>query len=301
MENGGSPVTGYRLFMDNGAGGDYFMVYDGTGNEKTKSFNTDTKISTMVANDKYRFRVQSINDIGASTMSKEGRFLSRAVRSPLPPLPPLRDSRTTVNTPPSRATASDATFRAGDAQVVVRWEPPLDNGGAPVTGYNVLINDGQSNSWSDDRVSGTLERQRLALADSSTSFRLLYDDETSVLIVHGASLVDNIKAALEALVAIHACEVLLSGGGDPIITLYVQGAAHLLRLDGVGGSVTREDKGAGCPEIVSISTDCDTPPCTVGGTFKIRWTRNVEDAASTTTVRNFSSFFPILFKLLTDL
>ena len=30
MENGGSPVTGYRLFMDNGAGGDYFMVYDGT-------------------------------------------------------------------------------------------------------------------------------------------------------------------------------------------------------------------------------------------------------------------------------
>ena len=24
--NGGSPVTGYRLYMDDGAGGDYFMI-----------------------------------------------------------------------------------------------------------------------------------------------------------------------------------------------------------------------------------------------------------------------------------
>jgi len=219
----------------------------------------------MVTNDKYRFRVQSINEIGASSMSKEARFLSRAVRSPLPPLPPLRDSRTTVNTPPSRATSSDATFRANDAQVVVRWEPPLDNGGAPVTGYNILINDGQSNSWDDDRVSGTLEIQRVSLVSMTTDFRLLYDDETTSLVNQpSATLADDVKEAVEALPSVHACEVVLSNTNDLLITLYVQGAAHLLRLDGVAGTVTRETKGAGAPEIVSVATNCESPPCTVG-------------------------------------
>ena len=273
-ENGGSPVTGYRLYMDDGAGGDYFMVFDGTGNEYTKQFNTDTKISTMVTNDKYRFKVQSINAIGASSMSKEARFLSRAVRSPLPPSPPLRDSRTTVNTPPARATESSATFRAGDAQVVIRWDPPLDNGGSPVTGYNILVNDGQSNSWTDDRVSGTLERQRISF-DTASAFRLIYDEETTVLINPGVALGNDIERALNVLTKIHAATVIVAGNGDAVVTIYVQGAAHKLRLDGVSGTVTREVKGAGAPEIIAIDTSC-TGTCTVAGTFKLRLRRGDE-------------------------
>ena len=288
-ENGGSAVTGYRLYMDDGAGGDYFMVYDGTGNEYTKQFNTDTKISTMVTNDKYRFKVQSINSIGASAMSRESRFLSRAVRSPLPPSPPLRDSRTTVNTPPARATNSSATFRSGDAQVVIQWAPPLDNGGSPITGYNVLINDGQSNSWTDDRVSGTLEQQRLNFG-SSAAFRLMYDEETTGLIASSgdlANLANNIEVALNQLNSIHAATVILAGS-DAVVTLYVQGAAHQLRLDGVAGTVTREVKGAGAPEIIAITTDCATASCTVAGSFTLTLTRGDNSASTTLTTGDIS-------------
>ena len=61
------------------------------------------------------------------------------------------------------------TFRAGDAQVVIQWAPPLDNGGSTVTGYYVIVNDGQSNSWTDDRVAGTLEQQRVSLTSHPRS------------------------------------------------------------------------------------------------------------------------------------
>jgi len=103
--NGGSPITGYKLWMNDWAGGGYRMVFDGTGHEEIKSFDTGSKVGgaslggTMMPGQKYRFKVQALNDIGASSLDPrflESVFVARDPIAPMPPIPPIRDSRTTV-------------------------------------------------------------------------------------------------------------------------------------------------------------------------------------------------------------
>ena len=65
--------------------------------------------------------------------SEERIFTVRKARAPLPPPLPTRDSKTSVSTNP-------ATL--GKAKIVLRWQRPVDNGGSPVTHYEVWRDDG---------------------------------------------------------------------------------------------------------------------------------------------------------------
>ncbi len=76
-------------------------------------------------NTQYRFRLQAQNDEGRSPWSEEVAYLTK----PDVPGPPLR--------PASKGRVHSDSFK-------VRWDPPADNGGSPVTSYVVELDDGKS-------------------------------------------------------------------------------------------------------------------------------------------------------------
>ena len=76
----------------------------------------------------------------------------------------------------------------------------------------------------------------------------------------------RVEAALRGLTKIHDATATISNSasGGIMVTLFVQGAAHALRVVGGGaGTVTRVKKGAGAPEIVKIYTTCVPASCTI--------------------------------------
>ena len=60
-----TPVTGYRLYSDLGLNGDYFMIYDGSGNTN-KLFYANTNLNAGTI---YSYKVEVLNFNGPSTMS----------------------------------------------------------------------------------------------------------------------------------------------------------------------------------------------------------------------------------------
>jgi len=136
-ENGGSVVTGYELWMDDWAGGNFRVVYDGLDYPNTFVFTVSTFNSPgLESGRRYRFQVRAINYCSStnSLIACYGAFsdpVDFTVRNPLPPQPPpqpMRDSASTIGGP-----------SAGDAVVWLHWSPPIDNGGSAITAYNLFM------------------------------------------------------------------------------------------------------------------------------------------------------------------
>jgi len=95
-ENGGTPVTGYKLFVDDWAGGEVKLVYDGNSQPDVLEFTvTSTTSLVIVSGRSYRFSVQAINsckylDPGLACPSPLSDAVNFAARSPHASLAPTK-------------------------------------------------------------------------------------------------------------------------------------------------------------------------------------------------------------------
>jgi hypothetical protein len=106
-EYGGSPVTDYRVSIDDGTG----YVYLATG-----IVDTEYTATSLNYGQTYKFKVEAQNGFGYSSFSEEVEIL--CARYPEKPGTPT----TTVVT----------------NYVILNWDAPVDNG-TPITGYQVYI------------------------------------------------------------------------------------------------------------------------------------------------------------------
>ena len=140
--NGGSPITGYRIYRGTSSGSGSPLVTLGLVTSYTDASVADGRT--------YYFRVVAINAVGESAFSNE--------RSAFVPVAP-------------GAPTIDATFPA-NSSIAVHWLTPSD-GGSPITGYKVyrsvaggnetfLATTGAVNDYTDHSVvNGTLYTYRV--------------------------------------------------------------------------------------------------------------------------------------------
>ena len=122
-DNGGSPITGYRIEMSpNGTSG-WSDLDANTGSTATSYSDT-----TPSPNTTRHYRVSAINDAGTGTASNVA-------------------NATTSGTPPGQPT--NLTAEAQDtAQIDLVWRAPSNDGGSPITGYRIEVSD-DGRSWVD--------------------------------------------------------------------------------------------------------------------------------------------------------
>jgi hypothetical protein len=149
-ENGGATVMGYELWMDDWAGGNPRLVFDGTDQPDVTSFTVDSTSSFPVESGKsYRFLVRAINYCIANNnntacvgpFSTPAVFAVRTPRVSLPPAMPYRSSK-----------SNDGTNSSGDATIYVRWRAPIDNGGSPITSYSLYYAAPGSATYTEKKV-----------------------------------------------------------------------------------------------------------------------------------------------------
>ena len=128
--------------MDDWAGGNPRLAFDGTEEPETKEFTVGERPDsgetslTVVEGRSYRFSVRAINyclknqpdTVCYSPFSDEAVFVVRKPRPPLPPPLPYRSHLSHIGSPNSR-----------DSSITIRWLAPQDNGGAELTGYEINI------------------------------------------------------------------------------------------------------------------------------------------------------------------
>ncbi len=124
-DDGGSPITGYRIEMSpNGTSG-WSDLEPNTGSDAT--FYADT---TPSPNTTRYYRVSAINDAGEGPASNVA-------------------NATTSGTVPGRPTNLTAEAR-DTSQIDLRWREPSENGGSAITGYRIEVSDdGRQDSWVD--------------------------------------------------------------------------------------------------------------------------------------------------------
>ena len=108
-DTGGTPVTGYRIESTTD-GLVWATVVADTGSTGTTYGVTGLANGTAVT-----FRVAALNAVGAGPAGAEATATPRTI----PDAP------------------TDLALTAGDEVVVLTWDAPLDDGGAPVTGYRI--------------------------------------------------------------------------------------------------------------------------------------------------------------------
>jgi hypothetical protein len=145
-ENGGAPVMGFELWMDDWAGGFPRLAFDGTDQPEVTSFTVSTGSSLVVeAGKSYRFMVRAINYCISTEPDVVcyGEFSDTAVyavRSPRVPLAPPMPYR--------HSTSSIGNYSSNDATITIRWLMPTDNGGSPILSYLIYWAAPSSSSYS---------------------------------------------------------------------------------------------------------------------------------------------------------
>jgi fibronectin type 3 domain-containing protein len=109
-DNGGSPIKFYHIYR--GASPDQLSRYATVGDVRSY---TDTAVTNGQT---YWYRVSAENDVGEGSWSNPASATPQA--PPSPPGPPVNLQAT-----------------AGDGSVQLDWTAPADNGGSPVTNYNI--------------------------------------------------------------------------------------------------------------------------------------------------------------------
>jgi len=116
------PVLGYVLMRDDGLGGEFIQVYDGSKNPQLFSVSVNTLISPRT----YRFKVYAVDVNGGGVESSTSSFIACVVPSNLaiPILTAVEKQKFTVH-----------------------WSMPKNFGGCVLTGYEL---------WRDDGTGGTI-------------------------------------------------------------------------------------------------------------------------------------------------
>jgi hypothetical protein len=213
-EDGGSPVTGYELWMDDWEGGNMLKVYDGTADEETLGFTVDSANAPhLESGRKYQFTVRAINlcratddDLACySDFSLPAVFTVRAPRPPLAPPQVLRDSA---------GTSTGARGVWGDGSITVYWVRPVDNGGSPITAYRVFMEspDGNVTQVLLDPASASLavdqSQTKTPLVGHERQYRHTFDslDEGEVYVFQVAAVNMKGRSGLSAPLAVVCAE-----------------------------------------------------------------------------------------------
>ncbi len=120
---GGSSITGYMIERSTDSGSTWSTIMTNTANVDTTYSDTGLAHSTT-----YTYRVSSINEIGTSSTSNTA-------------------SATTLNTVPTSPT-NLAVTAISPSQINLSWNPPSDNGGTQVTGYEIERSINGGSTWS---------------------------------------------------------------------------------------------------------------------------------------------------------
>jgi hypothetical protein len=148
--NGGSVITGYKIFINGGGSSTIFTDVTSSG---TLSGLTFTTASTLTTGQTYKFVVIATNAVGDSTMSPQSANLMAAV---LPGAP-----------------ATISKVSADASSITVGWTSPSDSGGTTIQSYNVYYNGGGSSTTYTliASVSGaTLQYQHTGLSPAGGTF-----------------------------------------------------------------------------------------------------------------------------------
>lgn len=114
-----APVLGYILKMDDGRGGQYSTIFDGSFIPGQTSFLK----SGLTTGLKYSFKVHAVNFNGLSTASAPSSFYACE--------------------PPSKFAAPILVSQSA-AAITIQWAQPQDNGGCVITSYAVFRDEGMS-------------------------------------------------------------------------------------------------------------------------------------------------------------
>ena len=123
--DGGAAISSYRVELSK-EGGDYV--------EYGSAASISTDVSGLVPGASYQFRVAAVNSAGVGAFSQ-----------PSAPLV-MPTEVVTVPGPVRDFTRGSFTKALNTYRVTVRWKAPLDDGGAPVTGYVARL--GRGSTWS---------------------------------------------------------------------------------------------------------------------------------------------------------
>jgi titin len=130
-DDGGSAITGYVL--EESVNGGAYAVRGRPSATSTQAF-----AEAMTPGATYQYRIAAINAQGTGAFSAPSDPLIMPTESATVPGPVSGFTK-------GRFTKSGTTFR-----VTVRWQPPADDGGAPVSGYVARVGTGgRWSSWSD--------------------------------------------------------------------------------------------------------------------------------------------------------
>ncbi|MGP8206490.1 MAG: fibronectin type III domain-containing protein [Acidimicrobiales bacterium] len=119
LSNGGSPVTGYNVYMSTAPGS--------RGTELTSVAGTNYSVTGLSNGSKYYFRVTAVNALGEGPASAQVSVVPGVTTAPPPP----------SISPPSAPFA--LMVGVASAQVSLSWTAPSSTGGSPVKSYNVYI------------------------------------------------------------------------------------------------------------------------------------------------------------------
>ena len=125
--DGGSPITGYRIEMSDDGTTGWTDLEANTGSAATTYSD-----NTLTAGTTRHYRVSAINALGTGNPSD------------------VADATTTTTTSaPDPPTGLTATAQ-GEDQIDLSWTAPSDDGGSPITGYRIeRSDDGTTGSWID--------------------------------------------------------------------------------------------------------------------------------------------------------
>ena len=149
-DDGGSPITGY--VVEESIDGSAY-----TERDRPSATPTEVEFAGLTPGATYQYRIAAINAEGTSAFSS--------------PSDPLTMPTTDVTAPGQVSGFTKGRFTKLGTQyrVTVRWQPPADDGGAPVTGYVARIGTGgRWSSWADLSNAAT----RLTELRRDTNYRL---------------------------------------------------------------------------------------------------------------------------------
>jgi hypothetical protein len=124
-------ITGHYLYMDDGANGEFTLIFSGAGAPDVTQFTVSG--TSILTGSRYRFYLVSENHVGLSTSSSDISAY-RACVAPSGLEPPTRVATTSTS-------------------LSVAWSIPSDNGGCSITGFALLVGDeAAALSASDDII-----------------------------------------------------------------------------------------------------------------------------------------------------
>jgi hypothetical protein len=114
IDDGGSSITGYRVYMNDIITDNWILVYDGSNYPSILVY-----LQTgLTEGSTYRFEVTALNAVGESAPSPSASFIAASYPS-APGQPQLVTSNST--------------------SIEITWNPPSDNGGSMISGYEIFF------------------------------------------------------------------------------------------------------------------------------------------------------------------